>query len=160
MIGRTARRALRGLLFGVFILLTALPAAALESFSRSSLTIETASGGHFRFDIELAETMAQQAQGLMFRKAMPADAGMLFTHKRPEPASFWMKNTLIPLDMIFIGADGRIVNIQANAVPQDLTPIDSAGPVMGILEINGGMSAKLGIRPGDRVLYPLFGTAQ
>ncbi|WP_353859341.1 DUF192 domain-containing protein [Azospirillum formosense] len=145
---------------GAAILLSALPATALESFARSSLTVETAGGGKYRFDIELAETPAQQAQGLMFREKMAADAGMLFIYDRPQPASFWMKNTLIPLDMIFIGADGRIVNIHANAVPQSLDAVNSAGPVKGILEINGGMSARLGIRPGDRVVHATFGTAK
>ncbi|WP_451992026.1 DUF192 domain-containing protein [Azospirillum argentinense] len=145
---------------GAAILLSALPATALESFARSSLTVETAGGGKYRFDVELAETPAQQAQGLMFREKMAADAGMLFIYDRPQPASFWMKNTLIPLDMIFIGTDGRIVNIHANAVPQSLDAVNSAGPVKGILEINGGMSARLGIRPGDRVVHSTFGTAK
>jgi Uncharacterized conserved protein len=156
MIGRT----LRGLLFCVAIFLTALPAAALEAFARSSLTVETAAGGRYRFDIELAETPMQQMQGLMFREKMAPDAGMLFIYDRPQPASFWMKNTLIPLDMIFIGADGRIVNIHQNAVPQSLDAVNSAGPVKAILEINGGMSARLGIRAGDRVLYPIFGNTK
>ncbi|KAA1059002.1 DUF192 domain-containing protein [Azospirillum argentinense] len=145
---------------GAAILLSALPATALESFARSSLTVETAGGGKYRFDVELAETPAQQAQGLMFREKMAADAGMLFIYDRPQPASFWMKNTLIPLDMIFIGTDGRIVNIHANAVPQSLDAVNSTGPVKGILEINGGMSARLGIRPGDRVVHSTFGTAK
>lgn len=161
MIARAVRGGLLGgLLLGVMILLSALPAAALESFARSTLTIETAGGGKYRFDVELAETPAQQAQGLMYRERMAADAGMLFTYDRPQPASFWMKNTLIPLDMIFIGADGRIVNIHANAVPHSLDAVNSAGPVKGILEINGGMSARLGIRPGDRVVHSAFGTAK
>lgn len=158
MIGRAVRGLLGGLLLGGAILLSALPATALESFARSTLTVETAAGGKYRFDVELAETPAQQAQGLMFREKMAADAGMLFTYSRPQPASFWMKNTLIPLDMIFIGADGRIVNIHANAVPHSLDAVNSAGPVKGILEINGGMSARLGIRPGDRVVHSAFGT--
>ncbi|WP_448205057.1 DUF192 domain-containing protein [Azospirillum sp. sgz302134] len=142
------------------ILLTALPAAALETFARSSLTVETAAGGHYRFDVEMAETPMQQMQGLMFRETMAPDAGMLFVYDHPQPASFWMKNTLIPLDMIFIGADGKIVNIHPNAVPQSLDAINSAAPVKGILEVNGGMSARLGIRAGDRVLHPVFGTAK
>ena len=156
MDGRTLRR----LLLGVIMLLAALPAAALETFGRSTLTIETAAGGRYRFDVELAETPAQQAQGLMFREKMAADAGMLFVYDRPQPASFWMKNTLIPLDMIFIGADGRVVNIHERAVPHSLDAIPSAGPVKAILEINGGMSSRLGIRPGDRVVHPVFAQAR
>ncbi|MGQ9371742.1 DUF192 domain-containing protein [Azospirillum sp. A39] len=138
----------------------ATPAAALEAFERSSLVIETAAGGAYRFDVEVATTPAQQAQGLMFRERMAPDAGMLFVYGQPQPAAFWMKNTLIPLDMLFVGADGRIVNIHERAVPQSLDAIRSAGPVKGIVEINGGMSARLGIRPGDRVVHPVFGTAK
>lgn len=152
MIGRM----MRAVLFGM-LMLAALPAAALESFQKSTLTVETASGGKFRFDVELALTPAQQAQGLMFRQTMADDAGMLFIYDRVQPASFWMKNTLIPLDMLFIGADGRIVNIHDRAVPQSLDSVNSAGPVKAILELNGGMSARLGIRPGDRVVHATFG---
>jgi len=152
-----AGRVLQSVAALVLLLLALVPAQALESFQKSSLTIESASGGKFRFDIELAETMAQQAQGLMYREAMPADAGMLFIYDSVRPASFWMKNTLIPLDMLFIGPDGRIVNIHERAVPQSLDSVNSAGPVKAILELNGGMSARLGIRPGDLVRHATFG---
>lgn len=151
-----AGRVLRSVAALVLLLLAMVPAQALESFQKSSLTIESASGGKFRFDIELAETMAQQAQGLMYREGMPADAGMLFIYDSVRPASFWMKNTLIPLDMLFIGPDGRIVNIHERAVPQSLDSVNSAGPVKAILELNGGMSARLGIRPGDLVRHATF----
>lgn len=134
-------------------------ALALESFAKSSLTIETAGGGTFRFDVELAETPQQQAQGLMFRRSMAPDAGMLFPYRTAQDTAFWMKNTLIPLDMLFIGPDGRIVNIHERAVPQSTASIPSAGPVIGVLELNGGMAARLGIRPGDRVVHPALGTA-
>ncbi|HEY0836534.1 MAG TPA: DUF192 domain-containing protein [Azospirillum sp.] len=154
------RRILRSVLVCLGLLLAAGAAPAQETFERSSLTVETAGGGRFRFDVELARTPAQQAQGLMFREKMAPDAGMLFVHDRPQPATFWMKNTLIPLDMLFVGADGRIVNIHERAVPHSLEGIRSAGPVKGILEINGGMSARLGIRPGDRVVHPSLGTAK
>ena len=156
MIGRM----MRGLLVGMLVLVAALPAWALESFARSSVTVETASGGRFRFNVELAETSAQQAQGLMYREKMAEDAGMLFINSQERLASFWMKNTLIPLDMIFIAADGRIVNIHERAVPHSLDSINSKAPVLGILEINGGMAARLGIRPGDRVLHSTFGNAK
>lgn len=137
----------------------AAPAAALESFAKSNLAIETASGHLYRFDVELALTPQQQAQGLMFRERMAPDAGMLFVYDRPQTAAFWMKNTLIPLDMLFVASDGRVVNIHERAVPHSEDAIRSAGPVLGILEINGGMSARLGIRAGDRVRHPIFGTA-
>ncbi|WP_207462434.1 DUF192 domain-containing protein [Azospirillum sp. SYSU D00513] len=159
MIGRLVRVFLAGMM----VLAAAVPlssAGAQETFERSSLTVETASGGRFRFNVELAESSAQQAQGLMFRESMAEDAGMLFVYNREQTAAFWMKNTLISLDMIFIEADGRILNIHAKAVPHSTDTIRSAGPVKGILEINGGMAARLGIRPGDRVIHPVFGNAK
>jgi uncharacterized membrane protein (UPF0127 family) len=152
MIGRLLSRFV--LCFSVFLAAAPGPANALEQFQRSSLTVETAAGGRFRFDVEVALTPAQQAQGLMFREKMEPDAGMLFVYDQVQPAAFWMKNTLIPLDMLFIALDGRIVNIHERAVPQSLDAVRSAAPVKAILELNGGMSARLGIRPGDRVVHP------
>lgn len=153
MIGRMLiGRMFRGVAVALLLLVAAFPAAALESFQKSKLTIETAGGGKFRFDVELALTPGQQAQGLMYRRTMAADAGMLFIYERVQPASFWMKNTLIPLDMLFIAADGRVVNIHERAVPESLDSVNSDGPVKAILELNGGMAARLGIRPGDRVV--------
>ena len=122
----------------------------------SQLAIVAANGRH-EFKVEVVSTPDKMAQGLMYRKSLPEDAGMLFDYGRPQPASFWMKNTLIPLDMIFIGADGRIINIHERAVPLSLDPIPSAGPVRGVLEVNGGTAARLGIKPGDRVVHPIFG---
>ncbi|QQP88175.1 DUF192 domain-containing protein [Skermanella sp. TT6] len=132
------------------------PVSAAETFRTDRLTIETASGGKYPFAIEVAETPRQMAQGLMFRETMAPDAGMLFVLPQLQTMSMWMKNTFIPLDMVFIGADGRIVNIHENAVPQSLDTISSAGQVKGVLEINGGMAARLGIRAGDRVVHPAF----
>ncbi|HRQ83380.1 MAG TPA: DUF192 domain-containing protein, partial [Azospirillaceae bacterium] len=97
---------------------TAKPATAQQSFAASTVTVETAGAAKLRFKVELAETQAQQAQGLMFRRQMPPDAGMLFIYAKPQVAAFWMKNTFIPLDMLFIAADGRIVHIHPNATPQ------------------------------------------
>jgi uncharacterized membrane protein (UPF0127 family) len=131
--------------------------AQLQTFGKSELTIVGASGRH-HFDVEMALTPEQMSQGLMYRRSMAADAGMLFDYVTPQPASFWMKNTLIPLDMIFIAADGKIVNIRERAVPQSLDPVPSKGPVRAVLEVNGGIAAKLGIKPGDQVLHPIFGT--
>jgi hypothetical protein len=147
-------RSFRGVVAALLLLVVAVPALALETFQKSKLTVETAGGGKFRFDVELALTPGQQAQGLMFHQLMAADAGMLFIYDRAQPASFWMKNTLIPLDMLFIAADGRIVNIHERAVPESLDSVNSDGPVKAILELNGGMASRLGIRPGDRVLSP------
>lgn len=106
-----------------------------------------------RFSAENASTPAQQAQGMMFRKSLADDAGMIFPFSPPRPASFWMKNTLIPLDIIFIGADGRIESIAENTVPYSFESVKSAGPVIAVLELRGGLTAELGIKPGDLVQW-------
>jgi uncharacterized protein len=124
----------------------------------TDLVIDTASGPH-PFKVEMADTPDKRLRGLMYRTHLDPDKGMLFDFGDPEPVSFWMKNTLIPLDMIFITADGRVANVAANAIPGDLTPIDSAGAVTGVLEIPGGEAAKLGIKPGDVVHHKMFGNA-
>jgi uncharacterized membrane protein (UPF0127 family) len=105
------------------------------------------------FRVEVASTPEQQERGLMFRTSMGANDGMIFPMKPPRPASFWMKNTVIPLDIIFIGTNGRILNIAANAVPYSLQPVYSLGDVKGVLELNGGRAAELGIEPGDKVVW-------
>jgi len=105
------------------------------------------------FKVELAESRFEQAKGLMFRRTMGADEGMLFPFDPPREASFWMKNTVIPLDIIFIGADHRILNIEANAVPYSETPRTSRGMAAAVLELNGGRAAQLGIVPGDKVEF-------
>lgn len=113
--------------------------------------VVTARTKAYRFRVEVAKSPAEQMQGLMFRTAMGRDEGMIFPMEPPRGAAFWMKNTVIPLDIIFIGPDGRILNIAANAVPYSLSPLESAGPVKAVLELNGGRAAELGIAPGDRV---------
>ena len=107
--------------------------------------------GRHAFRVEVARSEAEQAKGLMFRTAMGANEGMLFPRTPPDIASFWMHNTVIPLDIVFIGLDHRIINIAANAVPYDETPLSAAGTTLAVLELNGGRAAELGIAPGDRV---------
>lgn len=138
----------------------AVPAAwaELQRFARDEVTVESASGAH-RFVVELAVTPEQRAQGLMFRERMPAEAGMLFLYPAPQMISMWMKNTLIPLDMLFIAEDGRIVHIAERAIPGSTATISSEEPARGVLELNGGTAARLKIAPGDRVLHQAFGTA-
>lgn len=133
--------------------------AGLVSFERGALAIETAAGARHDFEVEIATSRAQQAQGLMYRKALGEKAGMLFVYRPAQPVAMWMKNTLIPLDMLFIDAAGRIAKIAARTVPLSLTTIESEGPVQGVLELNAGTAARLGITPGDRVLHPAFGTS-
>ena len=141
------------------LLLTALPASMaytqLQSFPTASLAIVTASGTH-KFTVEVATTPAQQEQGLMFRQHLAPDAGMIFDFSTPQTTSFWMKNTWIPLDMLFVDARGRIVTIHERAVPGSLAPIGPATPVRAVIELNGGTAARLGIKPGDRVIFPIF----
>ena len=133
------------------------PAAAAAKPSAKLDTVEILTlRGRVKFTVELAVTPAEQARGLMFRKALAPDRGMLFPYKPPKRAAFWMKNTLIPLDIIYIGPDGRVLSIARNAVPHDETPLPSGGPVGGVLEIAGGRAAQLGILPGDRVLNKIF----
>lgn len=121
------------------------------------LTIVGASGRH-AFTVEIAATPTEMERGLMFRRELAPDAGMLFDFKAPTMATMWMHNTLIPLDMLFVGADGRIVNIHQRAVPLSDAVIAAAAPVRAVIELNGGTAARLDIVPGDRVLFPIFGS--
>jgi len=134
-------------------------AEELQHFDRSSLVIDTA-GGPRKFDVEMALTPAQQSQGLMYRRKMAPDAGMLFDFVDTAPRGFWMHNTLIPLDMLFIEASGRIADIHERAVPQSDEVIPSALPVRAVLELNGGTVSRLGIKIGDIVHHPIFGNAR
>jgi uncharacterized protein len=108
---------------------------------------------------EVAATEAEREQGLMFRTSMAELDGMIFVFDAPGMHAFWMKNTLIPLDMLFVDQQGRIINIHERAVPGSLDPIAAAGPARAVIELNGGTAGHLGIKPGDRVIYPIFGNA-
>ncbi len=130
----------------------ALSAAGQPSdLPREQIVIECADGQKHIFDMEIATTSAQRERGLMFRQSMPKDAGMLFLFDPPEPAAFWMKNTYIPLDILFIRADGTIAKIKEGAMPFDLMPVDSAGPVKYVIELNGGEAARRRIKAGDKI---------
>jgi uncharacterized protein len=127
------------------------PAAHPVSGLRLIPLTVTSQGRVHRFTVEVAASGADQQKGLMFRTAMGADEGMIFPMNPPRDAAFWMRNTVIPLDIIFIGTDRRILNIAANAVPYSEEPLPSDGVVSGVLELNGGRAKALGIGPGDRV---------
>ena len=133
----------------------ALPAAAS---GLTQLTIESIQGKQ-PFMVEVATTPEQMAVGLMFRADMPADEGMLFIYPSEQQVSFWMKNTLIPLDMLFISADGHIRHIAQRTIPLDETPIPSIEEVKAVLEVNGGTVERLGIKTGDVVRSPALGNA-
>ncbi|RMH48463.1 MAG: DUF192 domain-containing protein [Alphaproteobacteria bacterium] len=140
----------------VLALIWALPAAAA---CREDAIDLRGPFGQVRFHVELADEPAERARGLMFRESLPRFAGMLFVSERPERVSFWMKNTLIPLDMIFIDDRGRVVHVHERARPGDLTPISAPVPVLAVLEINGGLAAELGIAPGAEARHPVFAGA-
>ncbi|HXP32171.1 MAG TPA: DUF192 domain-containing protein [Stellaceae bacterium] len=139
-------------------LLAVAARADLASFDKSSITLDTAAGPQ-RFSVELALTPQQQEQGLMYRRALPADGGMLFVFPADQTATFWMRNTLIPLDMLFIAADGRIADIHERAVPLSEATISSKVPVRAVLEVNGGTVRRLAIKRGDVVHSAVFGNA-
>lgn len=111
-------------------------------------------GGQARFGVEVAYTEAERAQGLMYRERMATSAGMLFVYPKPQHARFWMANTLIPLDMIFADASGRVTRVHAMAKPQDRTTIDGGEGVQFVLEINGGLARRLGIAEGAEMRHP------
>ncbi|HKS84649.1 MAG TPA: DUF192 domain-containing protein [Pseudolabrys sp.] len=134
-----------------------LTAGAAWPAARQTLEIASKSGVHV-FSVELAENDAERAKGLMYRKELPEGQGMLFDFHRDQEVSFWMQNTYIPLDMIFIRGDGRILRIEENAEPLSTRLIPSRGPVRAVLEVIGGTARKMGIAPGDRVASPIFGS--
>ena len=129
-------------------LLTLATACSAADETRAILHTAT---GDYPFTFEIADDSAEHAKGLMFRDTLAPDAGMLFDYGREREVSFWMQNTLIPLDMIFIGGDGVVKSIHVNARPLDTTPIPSGAPVQFVLEIPGGRSAEIGLAPGDRL---------
>lgn len=127
------------------------PTKAQPELPRETLTITGRDGAKHVFSVELAATPRQQRVGEMFRTSVPADRGMIFVWPYPQQSDMWMENTLVPLDIVFIGTDGRISSISENAVPQSLARISSHGPVRATLELQGGLTEKLGIRVGDKV---------
>ena len=139
-------------MLGIALALLAAPANQIcaRTLRVEPLDIITSQGVH-HFKVEVADTAETQERGLMFRRSLAPDRGMLFDFKTVQPVTFWMKNTYIPLDMVFIGADGRIVSIARNAVPMSESLISSAAPVIEVLELPGGRAAQIDALPGDRV---------
>lgn len=126
-----------------------------HTIRQNELRIVTSAGEHL-FHVELALDQQAQEQGLMFRREMPPDHGMLFVYDRPRVIAMWMKNTVLSLDMLFVGADGRITRIARRAEPFSEEIISSGAPVRAVLELNGGTADRLSIRKGDRLLHPLL----
>ncbi|CAA7625669.1 conserved hypothetical protein [Candidatus Terasakiella magnetica] len=125
-------------------------------FAHSRVEVVTLAGKRHTFAVELASTPEQLSQGLMFRKTLAADAGMLFDFGPPKSVAMWMKNTLIPLDMLFMDREGRIIHVEEYAVPGTLLPRGPSEPVRAVLEVAAGTSRRLGLRAGDTVEHPLF----
>lgn len=146
-------RIMFGALFFAVLGLCAFKASA--GCSEGAVTLR-GSFGQTSFSVEIADTARERAIGLMHRLSLPAREGMIFFYPAPGPVAFWMRNTLIPLDMLFIAPDGRITKIHKNAVPLDETPIHGGDQVLAVLEINGGLSQKLGIKAGNVVRHPGF----
>ena len=139
------------LVFGLIMFSPALAQDAV-TFDRSTLKIETTEAVH-SFEIEIATNDEQRARGLMFRNEMAADAGMLFLYRRDRVLTMWMANTYLPLDMLFVGSDGRIVHIAENTIPLSRTTISSRKRARAVLELNAGTARRLGINAGDRIVY-------
>jgi len=152
----TRRALIAGL--AMVVLTPRAKAADLQTFEKSKLVIETATG-KYPFTIELAVTDPQMEQGLMFRRELAADAGMLFEYAHPMTITMWMKNTYIPLDMVFMGPDGKVVDYHERAVPFSLDTIASKAPARAVLEVNSGTVQRLGIQVGDVVHHPFFNNA-
>ena len=132
------------------------PKGPQPELPKEPLTIVSNNGQRHVFNVEMATADQQQIVGLMFRKSVAPNGGMLFVWPEPEISHMWMKNTLVPLDMVFIRPDGVIDSIAENTVPHSLRDISSQGQVIATLELQGGITAKLGITVGDRVLAPMF----
>jgi hypothetical protein len=142
----------RGLIAAVALAAAAGP--ALAACDPATAEFRTPAGRTARFTVELADDAAERARGLMFRESMASGAGMLFLYDRPQPVSFWMKNTLIPLDMVFMDASGTVTRVHEAAVPGDLRPIDGGEGVIAVLEINARLARGLGIGPGAVMRHP------
>jgi len=134
------------------------PAGAVAG-GTGTLVFKTETGEH-SFDIEVMTTDGERAKGLMFRRALSEKSGMLFLYDRPQAASMWMKNTFIPLDMVFIAQGGEVHRIEANTEPFSTAIISSEGDIIAVLELNAGEAARIGLKRGDRAIYPGLGQAR
>jgi uncharacterized protein len=150
-----SRRSLAGLAALVWLAPAALAQGVPGQGVTEPLAIDTR-GGRQAFAVEVMRNDEDRSRGLMFRRTMAPDHGMLFDFERVQPVTMWMRNTYLPLDMVFIRADGTIARVAADTEPLSDRTIPSGEPVLAVLELNAGTTARLGIRPGDRVEHPLF----
>jgi uncharacterized membrane protein (UPF0127 family) len=137
-------------------LLTAAVVGPVAAAGTGTLVLETESGNH-SYAVEIADTDDERATGLMFRRSIPDESGMIFLYDPPQPVGMWMRNTYIPLDMVFIAPDGTVRRIESNTEPFSTDIITSGGTVAAVLELNAGEAHKIGLKPGDRVVFPGLG---
>lgn len=136
-----------------------LPLGRATAAGTDTLVLKTESGEH-SYTVEIADTDRERATGLMFRRSLPEKSGMIFLYDPPQRVGMWMRNTYIPLDMVFITAEGTVRRIEADTEPFSTDLIGSGGEVAAVLELNAGQAAKIGVKPGDRVIFPGLGTAR
>lgn len=151
------RRGARRFGLGVSLLWVSIGQLAAQDSCHRDEVIISGPGHEARFSLEIADDAGERAQGLMNRAEMARSHGMLFVYEKPQPVAFWMANTLIPLDMIFVDRRGVVTHIHPEAVPLDRTPIPGGDAVFAVLEINGGLAEAMGIAPGDVLRHPAFG---
>ena len=140
----------------------AVPAFAADpepiDFGSTEKLVILSESGAKTFDIEVADTLKEQARGMMYRETVPPMTGMLFEFEEPKVATIWMKNTAVSLDIIFVRSNGKILKIEHSATPYTLRSASSEAPVAAVLELGAGQSLELGIKPGDRIAHEFFGT--
>jgi uncharacterized protein len=136
----------------------ALPLDRATAAGTDTLVLKTESGEH-SYTVEIADTDRERATGLMFRGSLPEKSGMIFLYDPPQRVGMWMRNTYIPLDMVFITAEGTVRRVEADTEPFSTDLIRSGGEVAAVLELNAGQAAKIGVKPGDRVIFPGLGPA-
>ena len=160
--GRDAVRTVtrRGIALSAVLILCAAPAVQAGACRNDTVEVRLASGGVARFSVDVADDADERARGLMFRETLARSSGMLFVYERPQHAVFWMRNTLIPLDMVFADATGTVTRVHEGAVPGDETGIDGGTNVAAVLEINGGLARRLGIAPGAVLRHPEVSSPQ
>ena len=146
---------MRHFIAGLVAMVLAFPGFAQEVCDDERVSLR-GDWGQLAFSVEIADDAQERSRGLMYRESMPRGSGMLFIYEKPQRASFWMKNTLIPLDMLFADKTGNIITVHSNAIPGDLTPIPGGDNVFAVLEINGGLALKYGITAGSQIRHPAF----
>lgn len=140
----------------IFCLICSASLAQAQAACRADTVFLRGDWGQARFTVELADTPQTRSRGLMFRESMPRSVGMLFIYDRPQRATFWMRNTLISLDMIFTDETGVVQHVHHEAIPGDETTIDGGSRILTVLEINGGLAKAMGIVPGSQIRHPAF----